>query len=137
MEINLFAVDPRLASKVWPLASPFIEKSYTRADYKMPLSLLEDLTENRKLLWVVVDMENDQIIGALTTAIYIMNTGKMCKIEHCGGTTFGADWWYLRSVIEEYAKREGCVRVMFEGRRELAKVLPDYRPIAVILEKRI
>jgi hypothetical protein len=120
---------------IWEAAKPFIAKSYARSDQTIPGSLLDDLRAERRLLWLVV-LDYDKIVGAGVTAIFDLSSGKMLKIEHFGGEQMGK-WINQISVIEEYAKAQGCFKVMIEGRIGWTRKLDDYAQTAVILEKRI
>jgi len=120
---------------MWPIVRPFLERSYAKANQDIPETVLDDLRADRRRLWVVV-VGSDEIIAAGTTALYQMKTGKMCKIEHFGG--MGMNFWLDQlAVIEQYAREQGCDRVMFEGRRGWGRKLVDYQQTAVILEKRL
>jgi hypothetical protein len=72
----------------------------------------------------------------MVTQIFEMRSGKVCKMMECGGTRLN-EWKHLRTEIEEYAKHQGCDRVLVTGRPGWAVALPDYRTTAVVLEKRI
>lgn len=135
MTISLIAAAPKMVSGIWSVAKPLLARSYAQSDIEMPDDLVSRLeSDTGKVLWLVV--EDGVVIGAVLTQLYRMASGKMLKVEHLGGDGM-MKWWHLRSKIEEYAKAEGCDRVMCEGRIAFTRLLPDYEPIAVVLEKRL
>lgn len=130
--MKLLCAAPELIWEAWPMAAPFIERSYGRNDQKVPNGLLDDLRAGRKLLWIAAD--DDGVAGAIVTAIYELGSGKVCRMHECGGDRM-AEWLPLLAEIEQYAKAEGCVRVLTECRPGFSRVLPDYKTTAIILEK--
>jgi hypothetical protein len=133
--INLVCIPPTDVWKIWPGVSGLIDAGYAASDVPMPNDILDQLRSGTMLLWLAVD-EEGQITAAMLTQLFEMRTGKMCKMMECGGDRL-REWKHLRAEIEQYAKREGCDRVLVEGRPGWARVLTDYTTIAVVLEKRI
>lgn len=134
-DIQLMAVDPARVKEIWPAARPLIEKAYKDADQDVPFNILYDLIMGRRLLWLAVD-ENEDIIAAMLTQLFNMVSGKMCRMQQCGGARM-QEWKHLRKRIEDYARAEGCTSVMLEGRSGWARIMPDYEQVAVVLEKRL
>lgn len=134
MEVQLAACSPEMLEVLWPQARRYLLRSYLKNDQAMPHWLFADLKEKRRVLWLLIN--GSAMVGAGITAIFEMASGKMCKIEHFAGDGLD-DWSHLRTQIEEYAKREGCVKVMCEGRPGWQRILTDYEVTAVVLEKRL
>lgn len=134
-DIRLIAVDPKRAQEIWPAARPLIERAYKDGDQDVPPTILHDLTKGRRVLWLAVDGE-ENIIAAMLTQLFQMNSGKMLKMQECGGERMH-EWKHLRRRIEDYAKAEGCTRVLVEGRPGWERIMPDYERVAVVLEKRL
>ena len=126
---------PMQVGGVWPMAEPFISRSFAKSDQTIPSSLRFDLRDGHRVLWVVV-LDQEKIIGAGITALFDLASGRMCKIEHFGGEQMPL-WLDQVSVIEQYAREQGCDRVMFEGRPGWARKLASYRRTAIIMEKRL
>lgn len=133
-EVKLAACDPKMLEVLWPHARRFLLQSYVKNDQTVPHWLLEDIRLGRRVLWLLI--KDNIMVGAGTTAIFEMVSGRLCKIEHFAGSGMD-EWSHLRTVIEEYAKREGCARVMCEGRPGWQRILTDYEVTAVVLEKRL
>lgn len=138
-EVKAVACEPWQVDMVWPIAERFVARSFARGNLAMPASLLGDLRSGRRILWLIVrDSSSPEILGAGITALYDLASGRMCKIEHFGAGHMDLDLWLDQlAVIEQYAKAQGCDRVMIEGRRGWMRKLDDYTQTAVILEKRL
>lgn len=135
MDVKILKVDRDWLPGIWRQAEPFLKRSFEAGEYEMPHDLFEQILNGDRQLWVLIHPRNE-LIGAGITAIYTMVYGKMLKIEHLGGDHLQS-WIDRRSIIEAYAKDQGCGRVMFEGRLGWIRLLSDYDPVAVTLEKRL
>jgi hypothetical protein len=133
--VNICAVQPDDVDRVWPYAAPFLLKSYHRANQDIPASLRGDLRAGRRVLWLLLK-DRVTITGAGITAIFDMRQGRTCKIEHFGARGW-KKWLWCVAVIEDYARLNGCDNVRFEGRLGWERLLRDYRPSAVLMEKRL
>lgn len=134
-DVRLIAVDPNRVTEIWHAARPMIEKAYKDSDQDVPVTILHDLRCGKRLLWLAVDGE-ETIIAAMLTQLFTMNSGKMLKMQECGGKRM-REWKHLRKRVEDYAKAEGCTRVLVEGREGWERIMPDYKRVAVVLEKRL
>lgn len=132
-DIRLLAVDPKRVGEIWLAARPLIEKAYKNGDQNIPDNVLHDLRCGRRLLWLAVD-EKEAIVAAMLTQLFEMVSGKMCKMQECGGERM-PEWKHLRRRIEDYARAEGCTRVLVEGRPGWERIMPDYQRVAIVLEK--
>lgn len=135
-DLQLICVPREDIAKLWhgPVRD-MLDSAFAVSDREMPEDLLEQLETGTRLLWLVVSAEAT-IVAAMMTQLFEMRSGRACKMLECGGDRL-TEWKHMHAEIEQYAKREGCDRVMVEGRPGWAHVLPDYRTTAVILEKRI
>jgi hypothetical protein len=137
MEVMVCLVPSDKVEALWPKAETFLKRSYEKNDQLVPGDLLQQLIDGYRCLWVLIETQPEMlVIGAGVTAIFQMKNGKALKIEHLGGDHMEA-WSDKRSVIEAYAKAEGCDRVLCEGRPGWTRVLTDYETVAVVLEKRL
>lgn len=132
---QIVAVDQKSVKKIWPVAQPLLQRSYEHSDLEMPSMLFAELCWDKRKLWLIVEGEED-IIGAVLTAMYDLKSGKMLKIEHLSGERL-MEWIHLRSEIERFAKHHGCGKVLSEARPGWVPLLPDYKTTAVIVEKRL
>lgn len=123
-------------AKIWSgTVRDMIDAGFAANDVPMPEDMLEQLSSGARQLWLAVAADA-RIHAAMLTAVYAMRSGKMLKMMECGGSGMHT-WLPLRAKIEEYAKAQGCDRVMVEGRMGWRGVLRDYRITGVTLEKRI
>lgn len=135
-QIELLCIPPDDVPTIWAGdIRDMIDAGFAAFDVPMPADILDQFAKGTRLLWVAVN-PSGRIIAALSTQLFEMRSGKICKVLECGGEKM-REWLHLRAGIEEYAKREGCSRVMIEGRPGWSAVLPDYRVMGVTLEKRI
>lgn len=135
-DLTLICMPPADVAKIWPgEVHDLIDLGFASADMPMPSDLTDQLAAGTRLLWLVV-LPTGKVIAAMLTQLFEMRSGRICKMMECGGSRLD-DWKEMRSQIESYAKAEGCVRVLVEGRIGWARVLDDYRITSVVLEKRI
>jgi hypothetical protein len=134
--MRLSCVAPTLIGPIWPLVREMLDAGFAASDMLMPDDIVLQLCHGKRLLWIITDQDGTQVFAAAMTALHRMRSGLMCKILECGGE-HAALWVHHRDKIEAYAKAEGCDRVVIEGREGWARLLPDYKMIGVVLEKRI
>lgn len=132
--MELHCLEPSIALQMWrgPIHS-MIDAAFEAADRYMPDDIQSEIASGKRLIWVAVD-DSHHIVAAMMTTLYKMRSGLVCKMLECGGEGMN-EWKQFRDRIEQYAKSEGCVRVMAEGRPGWARVLDDYKTTAVVLEK--
>lgn len=134
MTVHVEAVEPGMASGLWPRVSDMIDVGYMAGDDLMPPDMLERIRYGRVLLWIAIDDENGNILAAMTTELVLMRSGLVCWMCQCGGDRM-QDWSRFHVKVEEYAKAERCVRVVLRGRAGWERVLEGYKVRAVQLEK--
>lgn len=135
-DIQLLCIPRDDIAKIWRGdVHDMIDAGFAAADVPMPDDILQQLEIGTRLLWVAVTAEA-KIVAAMLTQLFEMRSGRACKMMECGGSRL-LEWVHLREEIEQYARREGCSRVMLIGRPGWARCLPDYQMTAVFLEKRI
>lgn len=133
--MKLMCVAPYLLEDIWPMVEKKLDDGYAVGDEGVPDNIFERLHNGHACLWIVVD-DQMRIPAAMVTEILLRRSGKVLWMTACGGARM-AEWKHLLSEIEEYAKREGCVKVGMSGRFGWQRVLDGYEPTRVTLEKRI
>ena len=128
------AIEPGTARSIWPQVVDMIDAGLSVCDEVMPEDIVERISDGRMLLWAAIDDETGNIIAAMTTQLVKQRSGLVCWMCQCGGERM-QDWSRFHVKIEEYAKAEGCGRVVLEGRRAWEKILDGYRTRSVRLEK--
>lgn len=132
---NLICVGPDMAGRTWPLVSAMVEAAYSEVDEPMPDDMPARISDGRALLWIFV--RADAILAALVTSLSRKPSGLACRMVSCGGSELEL-WRRCEADIANYARAEGCVKIIAEGRRGWSRVLGnDYEVTRVTLEKRI
>jgi hypothetical protein len=135
LAVKLSIVPQDHTDGVWPHVEGHLLKSYRRCDQNIPLSLRYDLRNGIRQLWLLT-RGDVTIVAAGVTSMHALRSGLALKIEHFGGSFMGNGRSLLREV-EEYAKSQGCNKVMFDGRVGLKRLCPDYEVSALVMEKRL
>ena len=131
---RLICVAPHMVGETWPLVRDMIAAGYAAMGEIAPHDLPKWLADKKGLLWISVF--EGAIVAAMTTSLVPSPDGLVLRMVSCGGSHMDL-WKQCHSQIEEYAKQEGCVRVVSEGRPGWARVLDGYKVKAVVLEKRL
>ena len=132
--IVVTAVEPDFASRIWAKVKDLIDVGYAAGDNFMPENILEQIRYGTILLWIAIDEESGHIHAAMTTELVPMRCGLVCWMGQCAGDRM-QDWSKFHVQIEEYAKNEGCVKLVLKGRRGWEAVLDGFRVRTVQLEK--
>ena len=132
--ILVTAVEPQMASSIWPRVRDMIDVGYAAGDNFMPEDILEKVRYGQILIWIAIDEDSGHIHAAMTTELVPMRCGLVCWMGQCAGDRM-QDWSKFHTEIEKYAKDEGCVKVVLKGRRGWRKILDGYRIRTVQLEK--
>ena len=132
--IIVSAVEPDMAFGIWSRVKDMIDTGYAVGDDFMPEDILERVRYGKVLLWVAIDQEDGEIVAAMTTELVPMRSGLVCWMCQCGGKRLG-EWWQFHKKIEQYAKAEGCVKVVLRGRPGWERVLDGFKRTSVTLEK--
>jgi len=114
-------------SAVAPLLLPAIQWS---GDYR-PDEVEAELQGGRAQLWIATD-GTPRV--AVVTRLRPTEAGTVCEIWLAGGRDRHA-WLHFIDIIERAARERGCTKIEIVGRRGWARVLRDYRPTAVVLQK--
>jgi hypothetical protein len=131
---QLLCIEPARLHEIWPYVEPLIRRAVERSISTDLVTVAAKLVRRQALLWVVWD--GTHIRAAVVTSINTANGKKRCVIVACGGN--GIEGWLpLIGRIEDYARAEGCMSMAIIGRRGWQRRLKDYRPLAVMLEKKL
>jgi hypothetical protein len=131
---ELICVPPGMVRQIWPIVESYLDAGYGAADEFIPDDLIPWLESEKGQLWIVI--REGRVMAAMTTCLVKQRSGLVLRLIGCGGVAM-SEWSHLHRRIEKYAKAEGCVKVVTEGRPGWSKVLDGYRATRVCLEKRI
>lgn len=129
---TLICVGPADVERTWPLVREMIERAYAETDLFMP-DVVAWLKAGSGLLWIAAD-RNNRILAALTTSLEPRPSGLSCRLVANGGEDL-SQWKGHIVQIEDYARSQGCVKVVFDGRPGWARVHADYVPKKLTLER--
>lgn len=94
--------------RVWPYLVGFIDDAARAVATVQSVERIREKIAAREMqLWAI--RVADRTAGAVVTEIYDTAAGKTCGVPYLGGTGMD-DWMHLLSVIEAWAKANGCVR---------------------------
>lgn len=133
-EHRLICVAPSMVVDVWPHVAGMIDEGYAATGEPTPPDLLRWLKEAKGQLWISIF--DGVIVAALTTSIVVRRQGLALRMICCGGSEMSL-WSQCHKQIEDFARAEGCDRVLSEGRPGWKRVLDGYKVTAVTLEKRL
>lgn len=125
---ELVCVHPERVKEIWPHAKGFIEAAMLKTELGRFSDIEAEILAGQQLLWLA--WNGEAIEAAASTKV---DQGS-CTVVACGGVR-PKDWIGLLSQIESYAVNMNCRYMRIYGRKGWAKLLPDYRPKFVILER--
>lgn len=132
---ELQPVPPQHLSALWPHVYPFLEKGREYLEDYLELEQLYPLVyEGTFDLWIGTHFSQLEIVGLSQFLIYPKI--KTLRILWVAGEGIRNFIPFL-DFVELLASRSGCSKVEILGRQGWARLLPDYRPTAILLEKDI
>lgn len=135
-EPQLIAVNPALIGDVVrvPRVAALIADLERRHDGEISLAaIVEKCVRMDWVMWLAV--MNRDVLALACAELYFDPAGmKRCRLPVCTGDD-AKGWVHLFAQIEDWARREGCVKFDLIARKGWAKHLPDYRMTHVVLEK--
>ena len=119
---------------VWPLVSRFLAPALDRGE-TLDMMLTKIYLKEAQL-WVT--FEHNEPIAAVVTEIHTDDDGsKLCNIWAVGGTGINR-WIDFLDMIEDWARENGCQRVIVEkARRGVQRLLKGYKVTHVTLGKEL
>lgn len=126
---QLVQIPANLLEFFWPQAEPWLRAAVEK--YRLdPIETFRERLERRQCdLWLVYI--NNEPRAAFVTSV----RGRVLTGEILGGV--GVDDWFASGLedLEAVARENGIERLRMDVRRGLAPRLPDYRVVAVSVEK--
>ena len=132
--MNALCVDPAHVHEIWPNVSSLIYVAMARGKLGSFAEVKKQVLAGKYLLWLAHD--GNVIKGAVVTSLETTEWDKSCIIVACGGKDI-ADWIEFLPLIEKFAQAEGCNRILLFGREGWQRILPQYRPMRVVLERKL
>ena len=116
--MSVIAVPAPLVARVWPKAAKLLAPAISWGPCPANLDqVYEDLQARVAQLWLVDG-------GAIVTETYETDEGEICRVAYAGGSLEAG----LKGLptIEDWARRNGCTKMIVEGRKGWARALRPY-----------
>lgn len=116
-------VSPGDLDAIWPWCVKWVRAGLDagRGEHTTA-SILRDLAEKKKQLWVAVDEKVPEVIGVTITEITVFENYSVLLFLIVAGKDFSR-WKHLREMIEEWGVNEGCAYAEGWGRAGWGRVL--------------
>lgn len=124
-----------MVGALWPHVRAMVGKAPAKTNMGSLTELDTDVLSGQALLWIV-HSDDHGIEAATVTRLDQTEHSKVCTILACGGEK-RSRWLHLLAGIEDYARAESCDGVRLYGRRGWKRVLPDYREIGIVMERKL
>lgn len=108
--------------RAWAVLEPFVTQAldeHSGGRY-LAADVYYSLTEQQRQIWVAMD--GTEILGVVVTEIINYPQLKAAVVFALAGKRF-ADWFEHVSIIEEWARSQGCAVIEMSGRRGWARRL--------------
>jgi hypothetical protein len=129
---SLFLVPQADADEVWILAEPYIKAGCEQGE-AVPEELLRAVLDGDAHLWIAF---SDHCEAAAVTKIMRAPHGLVCLLD-----AFGAESLervrHLTPKVGEWAKKQGCVALRIYGRLGWQRVMKDFTPRWVAMDKKL
>lgn len=115
---------------VWPLAVKYLPKALDVSDNKFTLEgIKKDCLAGDYLLWIT---QNTKAVAIIQVSEY--HSRKECDIVILGGENIKS-WISETALVEDFAKKIGCERMLIHGRKGWGKIHKDYNEAYRVIEK--
>jgi hypothetical protein len=133
---QLICIDPARIHEFWPHVAPLIKAAMVRGAITDFAEVEAAVLAGRALVWIA--WNGTSIKAAAVTQLSTVHDARFCTIVACGAAGADRDAWLpLLASLERYAKSENCQAIRIFGRRGWERLLPDYRPARVLLQKEL
>lgn len=117
----------------WPEACGWLKPAIAWAGETTEEEVAAALASGMAQLWIA---EDETVRCAVVTCLSRTTRGLVCEIWLTGGGDH-REWLHFIERIEEAARGRGCVAIELTGRKGWARLLPQYRQKAVVLERKL
>jgi hypothetical protein len=142
---QLICIDPARINEFWPHVAPLIKAAMVRGAITDFTDVEDAVFARRALVWIA--WNGTALKAAAVTQLSTVHGERFCTIVACASgrlrpssRAMGQDrseWLPLLAGLERYAKSENCQAIRIFGRRGWERLLPDYRPARVLLQKEL
>jgi hypothetical protein len=121
MQIKIFKYAPSNFGEVWPIVTPWLEKTLEVAPPYWALSDLERMCANGNYILWLVAIDNKPV-GILLTEIIKFDTCLIVSVPWMGGSKMRAWIGRAQEVIEQWGKAAGAKYLAGGGREGWGRV---------------
>lgn len=125
--MNVQPLTPELAEQTWFWLEPWANQLADRFPDDWPVEELKGQIKDQVVVpWIIWDSESNECFGLGLTEIRETWSGKSSLKVFATGKEH-EKWVGLITVLEDYARKNGCSKVEIFGRVGWKRSLPDYR----------
>jgi hypothetical protein len=146
VKCELICIDPSRMYEFWPHVAPLIKAAMVRGAITDVAEVEAAVFAGRALVWIA--WNGVAIKAAAVTQLSTVHGVRFCTIVACGASgrlrpssrakrQDRAEWLPLLDHLERYAKSENCRAMRIFGRGGWERLLPDYKPARVLLQKEL
>jgi hypothetical protein len=128
-----FAIPRDRLDKARPWLMPFLAKFEQRVRRVSAEEIFRQAETAEAQLWSYFD--GARYRGVIATRIQPEVDGPVCCLWACYGLDGPELYEGMTELIGAWAASEGCVALGIVGRKGWARVLPKFKPVAVVLRK--
>ncbi len=128
--MELLLIPPRDVEGLWPVAEPFIIAGCEQGEAD-PEKLKQQAMDGDADLWIAW---SDRCEAAAVTKMMDAPKGQVCLIDAFGAENLNA----VRPLLPqwaEWAKSQGCVALRIYGRMGWQRVMKDFKPMWIAMDK--
>lgn len=133
--VSVYLVPPHEIQQHWSISRAMIQKALSRTPDYDEVSLYRSLVLGERRLWLVYTPQSE-VVASVITSIAVYPLSKVCLIFAIGGDDMGEWLHFLPTVVEPWAKAQGCTHMELKGRSGWEKVL-GWKKHAVVLRKEL
>lgn len=131
---KIAAIPPDLIDAYWSTVERHVERFEHKTLLIAAETLKKQLKNAERQLWIAY--AGGRVLGIVVTYVYQTARGQICCIwAACGDTDEYAQIQRFRLEIERWAREIGCSAIEIQGRPGWARLFPDFKRTAIVLEK--
>lgn len=134
-QTRVFTIRPEDVDATRPWLEPFLREFERKTCLVSAEDVIRQAKDSDCQLWSYYDGERFR--GVVATRIHQNTVGKVCSMWVCIGIDATDLMDGVHAEIEQWARKIGCYALEIVGRPGWQKMLPGYRRVAVVLEKRL